>query len=217
MNSNHNYLIVLFKNKLKKKIINKFRTHKKAMEFYNNLLGESDGVIFDREYENGVKSNYELAVLEQMSGTLLPVFLKDDIGRMVKVKLEDSDFTITKIFTYKIDEEFLDYQTKKKITTKQFIRRYLSPDGLKMVSKLNNKVVVQNDDDFNLFTFKNDYDSSRFLDLLSEHFISIKRGDCMFVKDYTTQQRKYLYQLLVEKGFPKSYLMRHSTTHPTKT
>ena len=187
------------------------------MEFYDNLLRESDVVIFNREYENGVRSTYEIAVLEQMSGTMLPVFLKDDIGRTIKVKLEDSDYTITKISKYKIDEDFLDYQTKKKITTKQFIRRYLSPDGLKMVSKLNNKVIVQNDDEFNLFTFKNDYDSSRFLDLLSEDFINKKRTDCMFVKDYTIQQRKYLYHLLVEKGFPKSYLQRHSTTHPTRT
>jgi hypothetical protein len=213
----YNYQIVLFKNKVKKKIINKFKTHKKAIEFYNTLLKESDEVIFDKEYENGVKSNYELAVIEKMSGTLLPVFLKDEIGRTVKVKLEDNDYTITNISLYKQDETFLDYQTKKKINTKQFIRRYLSGDGLKMVSKLNNKVVVQNDDDYKLFTFKNDYDSSRFLDNLSENFMSSKRTDCMFVKDFSTQQRKYLYQILSEKGFPKSYLLRHSTTHPVKT
>jgi hypothetical protein len=213
----YNYQIVLFKNKVKKKIINKFKTHKKAIEFYNTLLKESDEVIFDKEYENGVKSNYELAVIEKVSGTLLPVFLKDEIGRTVKVKLEDNDYTITNISLYKQDETFLDYQTKKKINTKQFVRRYLSGDGLKMVSKLNNKVVVQNDDDYKLFTFKNDYDSSRFLDNLSENFMSSKRTDCMFVKDFSTQQRKYLYQILTEKGFPKSYLLRHSTTHPVKT
>lgn len=213
----YNYQIVLFKNKVKKKIINKFKTHKNAIECYNTLIKESDDIIFDKEYENGVKSNYELAVIEKMSGTLLPVFLKDEIGRTIKVKLEDNDYTIINISLYKQDEMFLDYQTKKKINTKQFIRRYLSGDGLKMVSKLNNKVVVQNDDDYKLFTFKNDYDSSRFLDNLSENFMSSKRTDCMFVKDSSTQQRKYLYQILTEKGFPKSYLIRHSTTHPTKT
>jgi hypothetical protein len=213
----YNYQIVLFKNKVKKKIINKFKTHKKAVEFYNDLLKENDEVIFDKEFENGVKSNYELAVIEKMSGTLLPVFLKDEIGRTIKVNLEDNDYTITKISKYKIDEVFLDYQTKKKITTKQFVRSYLGGDGLKMVSKLNNKVVVQNDDDYKLFTFKNVDDSSRFLDNLSENFMSSKRTDCMFVKDSSTQQRKYLYQILSEKGFPKSYLIRHSTTHPVKT
>ena len=51
----YNYQIVLFKNKVKKKIINKFKTHKKAVEFYNDLLKENDEVIFDKEFENGVK------------------------------------------------------------------------------------------------------------------------------------------------------------------
>ena len=82
----YNYQIVLFKNKVKKKIINKFKTHKKAVEFYNDLLKENDEVIFDKEFENGVKSNYELAIIEKVSGTLLPVFLKDEIGRTIKVK-----------------------------------------------------------------------------------------------------------------------------------
>ena len=81
-----NFQIVLFKNKVKKKIINKFKTHKKAVEFYNDLLKENDEVIFDKEFENGVKSNYELAIIEKVSGTLLPVFLKDEIGRTIKVK-----------------------------------------------------------------------------------------------------------------------------------
>jgi tricorn protease-like protein len=54
----------------------------------------------------------------------------------------------------------------------------LDPPGLKLVSKLNNKIVVQNDDKFNLFTLKNDNDSSRFIDKLSELFIEQKRFDC---------------------------------------
>ena len=85
-----------------------------------------------------------------------------------------------------------------------------------MVSKLNNKIIVQNDDVFKLFTFKNDDDSSRFIDSMLSYFLELKRIDCMFIKDYDTNQRKYLYNILTEKGFPKSYLFRQSTTHPTK-
>lgn len=100
----------------------------------------------------------------------------------------------------------------------EFIKKYLKGDGLKLVSKLNNKVVVQNDDTFNLFTLKNDDDSSRFIDSISQHLFKEKKMDCIFVKDYSTTQRKYLYNILTEKGFSKHYLQRQSTTHPsTKT
>ena len=213
----YNYQVVLFKNKVKKKIINKFKTHKKANELYNSLVEKSNSIIFDKKYENGHESLYELALLEKTSGTLLPMFMKDIFGRQVKVDLDDNDFSIIKISKYNIEELIVDYSTNSRITINDFIKKYLNSPGLKMLSKLNNKVIVQNDDHYNLFTLKNDDDSSRFLDNLSDNFMSIKRSDCMFVKDYSTAQRKYLYSILSEKGFPKTYLFRQSTTHPTKT
>ena len=210
------YLIVLFKNKVKKKIIKKFKTIKKAEDYYKSLMIESDEVLFNKEYDNGSESYYELALLGPKTNDTSSLYIKDKIGRQIKVEVEDGGNVITKINPYNIDEYFLDYDTNKKINTSTFIKKYLDLIGLKLVSKLNNKIIVQNDDSFKLFTFKNDDDSSRFIDTLSSYFINIKRMDCMFVKDYDTSQRKYLYNILVEKGFSKSYLFRHSTTHPTR-
>ena len=158
-----------------------------------------------------------MALIEKTSGTFLPIFLKDEFGRKVKVSLDDENFTILKIMKYKMEESFLDYSKNEKITLDKLLKTYLKQDGLKLISKLNNKIIIQNDSKFNLLTFKNDDDSMRFIDNLSSQFINEKRYDCMFVKDYTTSQRKYLYDLLVENGFPKNYLIRHSTTHPIKT
>ena len=212
----HHYLIVLFKNKVKKKIIKKFKTLKNADEYYKKLVNDSDEVIFDKKYENGFKSNYEIALLGKKNVNKEVIYIKDDFGRQSKVDLQDDEFSIIKVLPYKIDEAFLDYETKKKINTNQFIKTYLSGVGLKMVSKLNNKIIVQNDDIIKLFTFKNEEDSSRFIDNLSKVFISQKKIDCMFVKDSSTSQRKYLYNILVNYGFPKSYLFRQSTTFPVK-
>jgi hypothetical protein len=179
-------------------------------------MNESDKVIFNKLMENGSSCEFELCLVERTSGTLLPLFMKDDYGRQVKVKLDDNDFTITQVSKYRIEEEFVDYSTNEKITTKDFINKYLSQPGLKLISKLNNKIIVQNDDTFNLFTFKSIDESERFIDVLTEKFNNDKRKDCLLVKDGSTAQRKYLYNLLVDKGYPKSYLQRHSTTHPVK-
>ena len=89
-----NYLIVLFKNKTKKKIINKFKTYKKAIEFYNNLLYKSNDVLFPVNYENGLQCDYEIALLERNIGTSNTLFNKDEFGRQVRVELDDSDFRI---------------------------------------------------------------------------------------------------------------------------
>jgi hypothetical protein len=212
----HYYLIVLFKNKVKKRIIKKFKTLKNSDEYYKKLIQESDEVIFDKKFENGFKSEYEIALLGKKKGNDEVIYIKDSFGRQSKVNLEDDDFTILKVQPYKVDEQFLDYTTKKKINTKELLKKYLSGVGLKMISKLNNKIIVQNDDTINLFTFKNEDDSSRFIDNLSKIFIEQKKIDCMFVKDSSLSQRKYLYNILVNYGFPKSYLFRQSTTFPVK-
>jgi len=212
----HHYLIVLFKNKVKKKIIKKFKTLKNADEYYKKLVNDSDEVIFDKKYENGFKSEYEIALLGKKNVNKEVIYIKDDFGRQSKVDLQDDEFAILKVLPYKIDEVFLDYTTKKKINTKELVKKYLSGTGLKMVSKINNKIIVQNDDVINLFTFKNEDDSSRFIDNLSKVFIEQKKIDCMFVKDSSSSQRKYLYNILVNYGFPKSYLFRQSTTFPVK-
>ena len=212
-----NFLIVLFKNKTKKKIINKFMTEKRANEFFNNLIVKSDNVIFERNYENGVRSDYELAILKKTTSKIEDYYIKDDLGRQVKVDLDDDGYHIFKIKNYYIEESFHDYQTKKKINSEKFISKYLKKSGVKLVSKLNNKIIVQHDTNYYLFTFKTVEDSSRFIDNLSDKFISEGRIDCLFVKDSSSAQKKYLYELLESVGYPRQYLFRHSTTYPIKT
>lgn len=208
-----NFIIVLFKNKVKRKIINKFVTQKKSIEFYKKLIDKSNNVIFDKRVENGYECEYELGLLEKSKSNEVKYY-KDDLGRQIKIELDDDDYSISKIEKYKIEELLSDYQTKKKITTQELVKKYLSGSGIKMISKINNKIVVQNDDDYKLFTLKSDEDCNRFIDCLSNFFLETKRMDCILVKDISTSQRKYLYDILVEKGFSRSYLFRHSTTHP---
>jgi hypothetical protein len=212
----YNFQIVLFKNKTKKKIINKFQTYKKSIEVYENLLKKSNSVIFEKQFENGVECNYELAILEKSSDSMIPIFIKDEFGRQSKVSLEDDDYIISKINNYKIPDLILDYSTNKKISVEQLIKKYLPKNEMSMVSSLNNKIIIQKDDDYKLFTLKTIEDSSRLMDSLFNYFISENRSDTIFVKDHSTIQRKYLYEILEQKGFPKSYLFRHSTTHVSK-
>jgi hypothetical protein len=213
---NDTYQIILFKNKVKKKIVNKFKTHKKSLEYYKLLVKKSDEVIYDKVMENGVVSEYELSLVEKSSSSPISLYMKDDYGRQVKVSLDDSELTMINITRYRIEELFLDYTTNKKIDTRQFIKQYLDPTGFKLISKLNNKIIVQNDDKFNLFTLKTSKDSERFINILTKKFNDDGRKDCLLVKDCSTPQRKYLYELLVKMGFKKSYLQRSSTTHPSR-
>jgi predicted Fe-Mo cluster-binding NifX family protein len=209
-----NYMVVLFKDKTKKKIIKKFITFKKAKSFYNDLIKKSDEVIFNVEVEAGKECKYEVGIVELSSKQLVPVYMTDEFGRSIKVKLNEDGMTLFQISPYKKEELIYDIKDGKKITVQDLIKKYMRGDGLKMVSVLNNKVVVQEDEKINLFTLKSEKEASRLVDCMSLYFFKIKRGDCLFIKDYSSTQRKYLYTLLESNGFSKRVLYRKFTSQP---
>jgi phage pi2 protein 07 len=209
-----NYLVVLFKNKKRKRIIKKFVTLSKAKSFYNKKIQESNEVIFNVIVESGKECTLELGIIELSSNQLIPIYMTDNMGRSVRVKLEDKGMTLFEISPYKKEETIYDLQKNKKITSQELIKNYLKGDGLKMMSVLNNKIILQEDEKFNLFSLKNETECERFIDSISSYFFKIKRGDCLFIKDYSSAQRKYLYTLLESNGVDKKILYRKFTTYP---
>lgn len=209
-----NYLVVLFKNKKRKKIIKKFITLSRAKSYFNKIIEQSNEVIFEVLVENGKDCKFELGLIETSINQSAPVYMTDEYGRNVKVKLEDDGMSILSIAPYKEEDLIYDVKNKSKITTQEFIKTYLKGDGLKMVSVLNNKIILQKDEQIDLFSLKNESECSRFVDCLSSYFFKTKRGDCLFIKDYSSPQRKYLYELLESNGFDKKVLYRKFTTYP---
>jgi len=211
------YYIVLFKDKTKKKIIKKFSTSKKAEEFYEKLLKESKSVIFEKRYDSGKPVQYDIGLLTDGKSTSNQIYVQDEIGRNVKVKFEDDNYTAIKISSYRIEESIFDISNDKKITITEFVSLLKKDTTLKVISCLNNKIVYQNDEKISLFSLKSEDECLRFIDSLSSHIYSEGRKDCMFVSDTSTPQKKYLFSLLSENGYDKKVLYRKYTTFPRVT
>ncbi len=211
-----NYLVVVFKNKERKKIINKFKTKERANLFFDKLIEENQSVIFETKVENAKPCDYELSILEKKDNNFDKMFVRDEMGRQVLVDLDDPDYKILKVVKYKIPEKIYDVDKKTKITMDVFIKNYLPKNSIKLISRLNNKVVLQNDNDVKLFSLKDENESKRFLDNLNEFLISQQRIDCIIVSESSKAQKKYLYDILSEKGISKQSLYRRSTTFKTR-
>jgi len=208
-----NYIVVLFKNKQKKKIIKSFKTEKKAKEFYEKYL-KSSNPIFEMLYENAEEVKFELALMTNQNAYQLLLFKSDEYGRNEKVFVDDdSGFTIISVKPTKIEEKLYDWQKDKRITLEEFLKEYCNKKEFKNIFSLNNKVVVQVDEEFNLFSMKNPADSHRFITILESYFMNNGRKDAMFVIDTSTVQRKWLYNILVENGFDKKKLYKQVTTY----
>lgn len=207
------FLIVIFKNKLRYKIIKKYRKYQNAITLYDKILKESNDVIFNVQTENGRDVNYELALLETKTSKSESLYVIDEMGRNMKVELDDPDFNIKKIAKYNFPEKLTNISTKERIDTGGIVKKYLNGSNLKLISKLNNKIVIQDDDKFNLFSTKSIYDAERFIDSLESHLMNTNKRNCLIVKDTDIAQKKYLYEVLNNLGYDKKMLYRVSTTH----
>lgn len=205
------YLVVLFKNKNKKKIINKFKTFKRAKMFFDSKIKDNK-IIFNKRVENGKNCSFELGILEKDSTNFDIVYVKDDMGRQVKIDLDDPEYKILEIKEYLIEEFLFDVSKNEKLSFHNFVKKYLPKVGIKLISKINHKIVVQNDENVNLFSLKSESDCLRFLNILENYMFENNRIDCILVSDSTKEQKKYLYDLLESKGISKRILYRRSTT-----
>ena len=209
-----NYLIVLFKNKKKKRIIKKYNTLQGAKSLFDKMMKVSNEVVFDVLYENGKDCKFELGIVELSNKQLIPVYLTDEYGRNIKVKLEEDGMTLFSVSPYKKEELIYDIQKKKKISVDTFLKNYMKGDEMKMLYSLNNKVILQIDSEFSLFSLKNHDEAIRFVDCISNLYFKLKKTNCLFIKDNSSAQRKYLLNLLDSVGIDKKILYRKSTTHP---
>lgn len=206
------YSVFLFKNKERKKLLKSFKTLKNTETFFEKKIEESNTVVFDKKIENGLSVNFEIGIVEFDSSDFESYFVKDDLGRNVKIEVDDLGAKITKIATFKVEELLFDLTTNKKISFNTFYKKYLSGNNIKVISKINNKFFIQDDDDFYLFSLKSESDCFRFFDILENYLYSKNKTNIILVTDSTKQQKKYLYSLLESKGISKKILYKQSTT-----
>lgn len=206
-----NFSVIIFKNNKKRKILKSFVTERKANEFYEKKLKESSEILFDKQFENGSVCNYKLILTSKVC-EVDKLYYFDDLGRNISINPKITDnLYIKKIDMFKKEEKIYDVQENKKITFSKFSKKYLDKEKTIMISKLNNKVVVQDDENYSLFSLKTEDECERFLKVVES---KVEKKNFIVVRDFTSPQRKYLYDLLVEKGYDIDFLYRTSTTHP---
>jgi hypothetical protein len=209
----NNYTIILFKNKVRYKILRTYSNFKKAETFYNKKIEENKNVFFEKQIINTKKINFEIALVEKNSKKIQTLFKTDSLGRNIPIKSDEENLKIIKIDEFLIEEKIFFINDKNKIKTSLFIQTFLKGNNLKMLSKLNNKIVLQEDENVKLFSLKTNDDANRFLDSLRIKLKEMNIMNCIIVKDTDTSQKKFLYNFLEEKGYDKKMLYRKSTTH----
>ena len=97
-----NYQIVLFRNRIKQKVLRKYKNRNACFQKYKNLLNDNN-VKFEIKYENGQPVNYELLLICENCDYNKSLFQSDEIGRNVELKTNNSKYKILESNTYNLN------------------------------------------------------------------------------------------------------------------
>lgn len=209
-NNSFKYAIVLFENQKKIKVLYKCMQRKTVYEYWREYKTEKKPPFV--KLQGGKRRQelvYELGLLLPNNRWSDQVWVKDSLGRNQKAILEDDNLRIKEIIPYWVEEKVYDYDNGKRIRYHEMMEQILPINDIAQIFTLNNKLFVQIEDNVRYFSCKNLIDTERLFEIVKNDLLNRKRGNFMFVKDVSTQQRKMLYTMLIAKGYKKSELFRH--------
>jgi len=203
------YLIVIYKNKKEYKVL-----HKKS--FPKTILRIWDDEIrfikprFCIEYgKRGSPIKFELALLYPKDKTTQVIYTKDYLGRNKEIELLSEKYKIKKIINYYVEQKIYDISEKKYIRYCDLLNELKNFNELTQLFTLNNKLIILNENYVKMFNNICKESCDKLFTLLKEDLINFGISNILFVRDIRTDQRKRLYDLLVEKGFKRTELFRH--------
>lgn len=210
MSYNRNkYKIILFKNGERLKSFFSSNNKKSIHAKYNELINEKKPK-FVIEFLARKKVRFEIGIVTT-EGNGETIFVKDSVGRTKNISLGDSTYNIIKLLPYWKEEFIYSHESKSKISFTELMDAHIQIGDFKQVFTLNNKLIIQNEDNFKLFSLKTVSDASRLIDIIEFDVLDSGRTDCLFVRDRDTVQRKQLYSLLEGVGFDRAMLRKQYT------
>ncbi len=208
--SDTKYQIVIFNNKSKKRVIAASNIYNNIIKKYNKITTKSN-VIFSTKYNKKKECLFEIAVVCIGKCKSKVLHRRDELGRLIEITTKNKKYHILKIRDFELEEKIYDHQQKKRIYFEELFGKYLSSTNIIQMYSLNNKIIIQNMEEFALFSLKNIGEARRFIEVAQGYFVQLHKSNCLFSKDLSTPQRKEIYNLLESKGFERSLLYKHYT------
>jgi hypothetical protein len=207
---NGKYFIVLFCNKKRKKILYRCMRRTTITEYWHQFKTKVKPPFI--KIQGGKRKQekvFELALIYPNNRWVNTVYVKDSLGRNYPAIIEEDKYRIKEIIPYWEEELIYDFQIKKRIRYYQLLSQILPVSEIGQIFTLNNKLLIQVEDNIKLFSNKNPTDAERLFEIIKSDLLSKKRQNFIFVKDVTTHQRKLLYDMLEKKGYKREELSRH--------
>tara|TARA_R110000824_G_scaffold73220_5_gene186510 strand:- start:13047 stop:13679 length:633 start_codon:yes stop_codon:yes gene_type:complete len=204
------YHIIIFNNRQKRKVLSTSTNYRNINRKYKQILKKSN-VIFPIKLNRKKECIVELALVCHGDCEDKTIERRDMLGRLETVSSDNPEFSILDICDFEVEEKVYDHKRKQRRLILDIINEYVPQKNIIQIFKLNNKIIIQNNDQYSLFSLKTIKEADRLIECLKTYFKSINKFNCLFSKDLSTIHRKELYNTLEKYGFDRKLLYKHYT------
>lgn len=187
-----------------------------AKRLFDNTIS-NNVVFFERTTLNRgnkhKKLKFYLYLLKEREIHDEETVVRDGLGRLIKEKFKDERYSIIDKTDFKIEETFLVFGFKGRLTFKDILKKLLmNTTRVKYIFYLLNKLIIEDYDNFNIVICKNKKEARLLHDKLYEFFKfnKIKRG--IFMNELKKENRGRVYEEIKRKtGWKLPRIYRNST------
>lgn len=218
------YRVILTRNGSHKKTIKRYKTKDYAFDVYHELKEKSENVIFPKRYINYNRITpikYHLYIVKDREEGDDDLYIRDEFGKIKQLKPLYGKYTILDYITYNIEETFWLFGCDKRKDRKTVhdITRLLVGDltpkskKIKNVITVHNKLLIYDEDQFDMVICKCKKDSQRLQQKLREATIDNKlHKNILFLGTASKKITSDLYEMIeYETGWPIEKIRRIST------
>jgi hypothetical protein len=215
-----NYRVVLTANGVYKKTLHRCKTRETAFINFHRIKDENK-VMFPQKFINtkGIKPvKYEICVTKPTEESDVFRILRDDFGRTY-TESPLGDWTILHSDSYEIEESFWMYRFNPKLerpTIKEVVKRLVtgahSKKMVKQIIVVYNKLIIYNEDQFDMVLCKNMEDAQRLHHTLARIAKKQKIKSLMFMGTASKANIGRMYDLIHDNTkWPYTKIRRRST------
>lgn len=215
------YRVILIANGEYKKTLHKCRTRETAFINYHLLIDENKKIKFPKKFINTNKIKpvkYKICVIKPTEPDDVFRIIRDDFGRTYTEK-PIGDWTILASENYNVEETFWIYGYDSKnqrpnidVVVKKLLSGAYKKNNVKQVIVVHNKLLIYNEDNFDMIICKCKEDAQRLHHTLAKICKKQKIKNLLFMGTATPATVSRLYDLIKEKtGWPIEKIRRTST------
>ena len=213
------YRIIITCNNKKKKILFKGNdlsfTTKKYFKYK-----DTNKVLFSRDhiaYKKVKTVKYELLLLKKWVEGDKPFLSRDEVGRNVEIEDKNKKWTIIEKCNYHFEEKFTVFNYNKRLTSIEIIKLILlkKQKGLiiKQVNYINNKLLIHQNNDFDIIICKCQKDCEKLYYLLQDFYQNNNLKNIMFTGKIS-KNKKNVYKLIKSKTGWDDFKLYRTKTRP---